>query len=86
MDSLTVDPARTDKSSTGLFLLSAAEGLRRAKLGPQQETLELVRIPFDQLGEPISLATGSGKDVYVGVRSPAGIRPRVFSIVRLQPR
>jgi hypothetical protein len=86
IDALTVDPTRTDKSSTGLFLLSAADGLRRARLGPGYEILELVTVPFEAFGEPVGVTTGPRKDVFVGVRSPAGVRPRTFSIVRLQSR
>lgn len=82
-DALVVAAPDPGQAATNLFVLSAT-GLQRAKVGRDQKLKELREVTLAAFGQPVAIAAGYARELYVGVRTSAA--GASFAIVTLQPR
>lgn len=82
-DALTIAAPEPGQTATSLFVLSAT-GLQRARVGRDQKLKELRDIALAGFGQPVTIAGGYARELYVGVRTSAAGGAASFAIVKLQ--
>lgn len=82
-DGLTVAAPESGQAATSLFVLSAT-GLQRARVGRDQKLKELRDIALAGFGQPVTIAGGYARELYIGVRTSAAGGAASFAIVKLQ--